>query len=157
MATNSTKNNGLRSEDDKSLSGGEVFKKFERRSMSKKSQPRIAHIMPWTALGGTEISQLRIAQALQGKHFNSIFFCLPGEHPTRKLFAEAGFKTATFEAVEPSYRRPRKFLIASFKLRKELKRFEIDLVHCSDIGAAHYTAIAGRLARLPVISHVRNP
>lgn len=125
--------------------------------MSTKTQHRIAHIMSWTALGGTEISQLRIAQALEGKHFNSIFFCLPGEHPTRKLFAEAGFKTATFEAVEPSYRHPRKFLTTSLKLREELKRLEIDLVHCSDMNAAHYTAIAGRLARLPVISHVRNP
>lgn len=121
-----------------------------------KSRYTIAHIMPWTSVAGTEQATLRIAEGVEGPQFKSVAFCLDGSTPVSEMFAAAGFETAGYRAVEPSYRRPKAFLRASFQLARELRRRQVDLVHCADVLAAHYMAVAGRLAGLPVLCHVRN-
>lgn len=119
------------------------------------SRYNIAHILPWPSIGGVEQATLRIAQGVESAQFKNIAFCLPGPVPVREMFAAAGFETSVYQAVDPSYRRPRAFLRASFELARELKRRRVDLVHCSDLLAAYYAALAGRLARVPVLCHVR--
>jgi glycosyltransferase involved in cell wall biosynthesis len=121
-----------------------------------KPRYNIAHILPWSSIGGTEHATLRIASATRGDEFEHIAFHLEGASVTREMFADAGFDTAAYRAVEPSYRRPKKFLRAAFQLSRELKRQDIDLVHCADLLAGHYASVAGKLARLPVLCHIRN-
>jgi glycosyltransferase involved in cell wall biosynthesis len=115
----------------------------------------IAHILPWSSVGGTEHAALRIAQAVKGEGFESTAFCLGGDSPVRELFAAGGFETVAYAGVEPSYRRPGGFLKSSLQLAREFKRRRVELIHCSDLLAAYYAAVAGKIAGLPVLCHVR--
>lgn len=73
------------------------------------------------------------------------------------FFRTAGFQTATFRSVGLSYRKPGPFLRASIGLARELRSQRIALVHCSDLMAGLRAAPAAKLARLPVLCHIRNP
>jgi glycosyltransferase involved in cell wall biosynthesis len=117
---------------------------------------RIAHILPWPYVGGTEHGTLRIAKAVDSSRFTNVAFCVPNADPVRSLFDNAGIPCATYEPPVPSYRSGAAFLSASFRLARELKRQRADLVHCADLYAAHHAALAARLAGLPVLSHIRN-
>lgn len=115
----------------------------------------IAHILPWPSIGGTEHATLRLAQAV-GRSYKSKIFYLGGATPVRDMFAHAGFETIAYEPTTPSYRHLKKFMHDSYALSKEFRRREIGIVHCSDILAGYYAAVAGRMANLPVLCHVRN-
>jgi glycosyltransferase involved in cell wall biosynthesis len=121
-----------------------------------KTPYHIAHVLPFPSLGGTETSTLRIAQGLRGGLFRHTAFCLPEAVLPRQLFADAGFATATFAGVQPSYWQPLPFLKEAWRLAREFRRRGICLVHCADVLGAYFTALAGRLAGLPVLCHVRN-
>lgn len=116
----------------------------------------IAHILPWTDIGGVEIATLRIAVAVDQTRFKSIAFCLPDAVALRGRFLDAGCAVATYYAVQPSYLHPSAFLRASLHLAREFRRQHVDLVHCSDLLAAYYAGVAGRIARVPVLCHIRN-
>jgi glycosyltransferase involved in cell wall biosynthesis len=116
---------------------------------------RIAHILAWPIVGGTEVSSLRIAQGLTG--YEHVAFCTPEAPVVESFFRTAGVQTATFRSVDLSYRKPGPFLRASIGLARELRRQRIALVHCSDLMAALRAAPAAKLARLPVLCHIRNP
>jgi glycosyltransferase involved in cell wall biosynthesis len=116
----------------------------------------IAHILPWPAVGGTEHATLRIARAVDRSKYSSIAFCVPDGQPVRKMFADAGFPCATYEPMNPSYRRTLAFGRRSAALAREFKRHHVDLVHCADLLAGHHAALAGRLAGVPVVCHIRN-
>jgi glycosyltransferase involved in cell wall biosynthesis len=117
---------------------------------------RIAHILPWPSAGGTELATLRLARAVEGDEFTSVAFCLPDGGPVRELFVREGIPVVSYEAAEPSYRRPRRYVRASIALARSLRRTHIDLVHFADLLAAHRGSLAGVLARVPAITHVRN-
>ncbi|MGI8655334.1 MAG: glycosyltransferase [Pyrinomonadaceae bacterium] len=123
--------------------------------MSKSRHKRIAHILPSPVIGGTEYGPLRIAQATGGDEFGHLAFHLEGAAAVREMYAAAGIETAAYKAVEPSYRRPKEFLRASLQLAREFRRRKIDLIHCADMLAAHRVGVAGKLARVPVVSHIR--
>jgi glycosyltransferase involved in cell wall biosynthesis len=116
----------------------------------------IAHVLPFLTVGGVEQATLRIVRALNGGEFHHVAFCLPEADGVRRLFGDAGIETVTYNPLEPSYRHGRHFLRASFRLSREYRRRQVDLVHCSDFLAGFGTAIAGALARLPVVCHIRN-
>ncbi len=118
---------------------------------------RIAHILAWPIVGGTEISSLRIAQGLSGSDYEHVAFCTSEAPVVESFFRTAGFEIATFRSVDLSYRRPGPFLRASIGLARELRRQRIALVHCSDLMAGLRAAPAAKLARLPVLCHIRNP
>lgn len=128
---------------------------LKRVSAMHKSRLNIAHILPWPAVGGTEHATLRVAQAVDGDFHGKIFH-LNGATELKALFAGAGFETITYEPATPSYRHAGRFLRDSYALAREFKRHEINVVHCSDVLAAYQAAVAGRMAKLPVICHVRN-
>jgi glycosyltransferase involved in cell wall biosynthesis len=121
----------------------------------QKSHYNIAHILPWTTVGGVECATLRIAQCTEGREFKNIAFHLPEGNGVKQLFAKEGFDTVDYRAVELSYRHPLPFLRASYTLARELKRKKINLVHCSDLMAASYAVFAGKLAGIPVLCHIR--
>lgn len=116
----------------------------------------IAHVLPWPSVGGTELATLRIASATGGGQFRHTAFCLKGGVPVRELFTAEGFETVDYEATEPGYRRPKSYLRASWRLAREFRRRGISLVHCADIAAGYQAALAGRLAGVPVLCHVRS-
>ena len=120
-----------------------------------KENTQIAHIMPWSSVGGTEHATLRLAQALRGRKYEHTIFCPELSGPVAAMFAHAGFEIAEYKAIEPSYRHPRNFLSASRALSKEFRRRGIDLVHCADLLAAYYAGVAGKMARLPVLCQIR--
>ena len=116
---------------------------------------RVAHILPWPEVGGTEIATVRIAKLLVCDRFEHVPYILSGENGCRRLFAGEGFETREFTAVEPSWRHPGPWWRASWALAQDMRRRGITLMHCANVLAAHYAAWAGRLAGLPVLSHVR--
>jgi len=120
-----------------------------------KSRHKIAHILPWPFIGGTEHGPLRIALATGSEEFQHMAFHLEGAYTVREMYAAAGIETAAYNTVEPSYRRPKEFLRASFQLAREFRRRKVDLIHCADMLAAHRVGVAGKLARVPVVSHIR--
>src|SRR3954466_11522220 len=117
---------------------------------------RVAHIMPWDGVGGTEQAALRIARAAVDEGFDTGFFCLGRAGVVGNFFDFAGFETATWRAAYPEFNGYRSFLHDSMQLAGEFRRRGIDLVQCADVPAGAYAAFAGRSALAPVICHVRN-
>lgn len=112
--------------------------------------------MPWPVVGGVEHATLKIATTMDPNRFSHTVFCRPDAPEVRELFRLRGIEVATFQPVEPSYRHPRAYLRATMALARELRRRKIDLVDCQEYLAAHYTALAGRLAGVPVVATIRN-
>jgi glycosyltransferase involved in cell wall biosynthesis len=117
---------------------------------------RVAHIMPWDGVGGTEHAALRIGNAVKDAGFKTTYFCLGSAPLVRDFFSSAGFDTDTWRASYPTFNGYRCFLRDSIELAKQFRRRGISLVHCGDVPAGAYAALAGRLALTPVICHVRN-
>jgi glycosyltransferase involved in cell wall biosynthesis len=124
--------------------------------LTRSSPYTVAHILPFPAVGGTEHATLRIAKAVDSARFRSVAFHLPDAAGVRQFFADAGVPCAAFEPAVPSYRGAAGYLAASWSLARELRRQRVDLVHCADLLAAHGAALAGRMAGVPVICHIRN-
>jgi glycosyltransferase involved in cell wall biosynthesis len=117
---------------------------------------RIAHILPYPSVGGTEHATLRIAKAVDPQRFSSMAFCLPDAEPVHAMVNMCNVPCVTYQPPEPSYRHAPSYLRSSVHLARQLLRHQVDLVHCADLLAAHQVALAGRLAGLPVLCHVRN-
>jgi glycosyltransferase involved in cell wall biosynthesis len=117
---------------------------------------RIAHILPWPSVGGTELATLRLARAVESSEFTSVAFCLSNGGPVRELFAQECIPVVTYEAPEPSYRHPRQYLRTSLALARALRRARIELVHFADVVGAHRGSLGAVLAALPAITHVRS-
>jgi len=117
--------------------------------------PRIAHILRWSSVGGTEIATLRLMQHLP--QFTHLAFLATEPSPAGALFAGAGIPVRTYQPAELSVRWPLPFIRSSIGLARKLRHAGANLVHCSDVVATLDAALAARLAGLPVISHVRNP
>ena len=118
-------------------------------------QYHIGHVLPFPFIGGTEQATLRIIESLNGESFTHTVFYPDAPGPVRQFFEERGIRTQSYSAVEPSYRHPRPFLKASFGLARELRRRKVDLIHCADMLAGAYASLAGKLARVPVLCHIR--
>jgi glycosyltransferase involved in cell wall biosynthesis len=117
---------------------------------------RVGHILPFPGIGGTEVAALRIMKTLEPFGFESVAICLHDFAPLRELFRAAGIPSPHWAPPQPSYRHAARFLAASRSLAAEFRRLRLDLIHCQDYGAALHTALAGRLAGVPVLCHVRN-
>ena len=112
-------------------------------------------MMRWASVGGTEIATLRLMQHLP--ELTHIAFLAEQPSPAGSLFANAAFPTRSYEPAELSLRWPLPFLRSSVRLARSLRRAQVSVVHCSDVVATLDAALGARLARLPVICHVRNP
>jgi len=58
--------------------------------------PLVAHLLPFSGVGGNEIATFRLAQAAWAEGFARIAFHLPGAGQTRDLFAAAGFPAGVY-------------------------------------------------------------
>ncbi len=126
-----------------------------------KPRYNVAHVIhSGKIIGGTETATLRIAQKTDESAFRSVVL-FPSDEPSkdgpaRQIFEEAGFETGEYAKAEPSFRRPLNYVTASRSIAREIKQRNIHLVHCSDVLAAYYASLGGRLAGVPVLCHVRN-
>ncbi len=118
--------------------------------------PTIAHILPFPHVGGTELGTLRIAEAVSDDGFEHVAFHTTEAHAVRGLFESHGFRTCAWDPVQPSYRHPTAFVRNSRKLARALRSVDADLIHCADYDAAHFAAVGGLFAGIPVLCHVRN-
>ncbi len=117
---------------------------------------RIAHFLPWQSIGGTELQTLRLAEAARELGYFNVIYVPEDGAKVRALLEGGGFEVCEYNQVQPSYSKPRAFWRNLRAIASELRRKEINIVHCADIAAAHFMSLAGRLARATVISHVRN-
>ena len=124
--------------------------------MKASNTKRVGHVLPFPGIGGTEIAALRIMQTLEPFGFESVAICLQDFAPLLALLRAAGISTLHWVPPVPSYRHAARFLAASRLLAGEFRRLRLDLIHCQDYGAAYQTALAGRLAGVPVLCHVRS-
>jgi glycosyltransferase involved in cell wall biosynthesis len=117
---------------------------------------RVLHVLPFPGLGGVEVATRRVADAVRPFGVESTALLLkPVEQLTRYL-EDAGIPCLTdARRPEPSLvREAAPFLRDSRALARVCAGY--DIVHCSDVAAAYYAAVAGRLAGAAVICHVRN-
>ncbi len=117
----------------------------------------VAHVLPFSSIGGTEQATVRVAQAVSDSGYRSIMFYRSDSPVVQQFFQSHGFETVAYEPVEPSIRRPGPFLRAGKDFASNLHRHHVDLVHCADFSAAYYTAIPARyMAHIAVLCHIRN-
>ena len=116
---------------------------------------RVGQVLPWPSIGGVERASVRIAEAIEPLGFESVAFCAGERTAVFEEFTTHGVEAVGYAPAEVSYRHPGTFLRSSLALAREFRRRRIDIVHCSDLLAAYHAGLAGRLARVPVICHVR--
>jgi glycosyltransferase involved in cell wall biosynthesis len=114
-----------------------------------RSPARIAFIMPWPEIGGVERATQTLILLLRTKGYESIAYCTSDAHVLRAELRASGIETALYQPRLPSYRHPGPWLAESWRLAREFRRRGADLL------GALYAGLAGRIARLPVICHVR--
>ena len=123
----------------------------------KKTAPiLVAHILPYPTIGGTEQATLRIMRAVEPHGVDGIAVFLYDSDDLRRFFGDANRRVMAWPAPEPSLRRGKSFYAESRALADEFQRLGVALVHCADYPASYLVALAGRLAGVPVLCHVRN-
>lgn len=112
--------------------------------------------MPYPGIGGTEIATRRIADAARSYGVHSTALLLQPSADQIDYFEAAGITCLKAEPrPEPSVlREAPRFFRESWRTAKICSDF--DIIHCADAAAAYHVAAAGRLARRPVLCHVRN-
>ena len=129
-----------------------------RRVSEAQRAPRtVAHFMPWAGIGGTEHATLRIAHAVRDRGFHSVAFCRDDAPDVHEFFRAADVPTVPYHLTELSLRAPLAFARNTRSIARDLARLHVDLLHCADVDAGIEAGLAGRLARIPVLCHVRNP
>lgn len=123
--------------------------------MSNKSK-HIIHLMPYQAVGGTETAALRIASITREFGYKNTFLCLAGCEPVSSFFRDQHFDVVEFPEIEPSFRHISNYWRESKKLAKIFKDLDVDLIHAQDYSAACTCSLAAKMARIKLVSHVRN-
>ncbi|HQZ95862.1 MAG TPA: glycosyltransferase family 4 protein [Pyrinomonadaceae bacterium] len=118
-------------------------------------QPTIAHILPWKAIGGTELATLRMARVTREAGFRNVFFVLRDCDEVAELFRAENFEVCEFTEIEPSIRHFVNYKAESSKLARQFREVKADLIHCADLRGSFYATLAAFLSRIPIVSHVR--
>src|SRR5688572_14844512 len=131
--------------------------------MSDQSQPfnsikkvRVAHVLPWPTVGGTELATSRITRSVAADKFEHVAFHIPEAGPIAELFNTDGIDTVEYVPPVHSFRHFFPYYQQSRALARKFLKNRVDLVHCSDMLAGYYAGLAGRLAGLTVLCHVRS-
>jgi glycosyltransferase involved in cell wall biosynthesis len=119
------------------------------------SSLHVLHVLPFPGVGGTEIATRRMADAVQPFGVRSSVILLRPTDALTSYLEDAGIPVvAAIPRPEPSIRHALRFLRESRSWAGATRG--VDLIHCADVSAAYHVAVAGRLAGLPVLTHVRN-
>lgn len=114
----------------------------------------VAHIMPWSGMGGVEIATLRLVESTR-EQFRHIAFCLPDADALRTAFEEMGIETETYTPPVPSVRHAARFYKESRTVARQIRSVEADIVHFSDERAANHNSLAAWLAGVRMVCHLR--
>lgn len=116
---------------------------------------KVLHVLPFPGVGGTEIATRRVIDGVRNFGVDSRALLLRPTDEQIDYFHNAGIPcTVLHPPPEPSFRHGATFLAESAQLAKVC--VDVDLLHCADVPAAFRVGVAGRLAGIPVLSHVRN-
>ena len=109
---------------------------------------RIAHLLLGGEVRGGELVALALARAARARG-DEVIFLAPSRGPFDAVAAEEGFRVARAD-VSRTFR-----VRGAMALRRLLRRERIDVLHTHTAIAANVLSrIAGRLAGVPVVSHV---
>jgi glycosyltransferase involved in cell wall biosynthesis len=114
----------------------------------------VAHLMPWSGIGGVEIATLRLAKATKDR-FHHVAFCLPDAVALKESFEQLGIETVPYNAPTPSLRHFGNYYKESAVVARQLREAGAQIVHFSDEKAAHHNSLAALLARCKTICHLR--
>lgn len=119
---------------------------------------RIAYVLPWPGIGGAEVATWRVAHVIEESgDFRSVAFCHgDGQTEVARMFDEHAMPVVSYTAGQYSYRHPMPFVRGVFSMARALRRQKIDLVHCADLMGAYHAGTAAKLARVPVVCHIRS-
>lgn len=115
----------------------------------------IAHVLPYQAVGGTEIGTLRLLQVARELGYRNLVYCRPDADSTADLFARAGYPVQRFTPSYPGRLHWPHWLAHGLRWAFALRRQGVQLVHSADLAAASQVALAARLAGLPHLAHIR--
>lgn len=121
-----------------------------------KKAAHIAHILPYTAIGGTEHATMRIAKIAREAGFRNTMFVLPNCPELADFFRQENFEVFEYPEIEPSFRHSRRYFAESRILARRFSETKPDLLHCSDFGGAMRVSLAALLSSRMLVSHVRN-
>lgn len=117
---------------------------------------KVLHVLPFPGVGGTEVATRRVAEAVRASGIESHALLLQDSAELRAYLDEADIPHQVARPrPEPSLARELgRFVQEARGLARVIAGF--DILHCADVSAAYHVAVAGRLARRPVLCHVRN-
>jgi glycosyltransferase involved in cell wall biosynthesis len=119
-------------------------------------RPVIAYLLPWPGFGGGEVATLRLAGAVAARdRFEPFAFCRP-ETAVEAQFRAASIPTVAYDPLTFSYRHGAPYVRGAWRLARELRRRQVDLVHASDLMGVYQAALAARLAGIPLVTHIRS-
>ena len=118
----------------------------QRRCLEKVHALNVLHVLPFSGIGGTEVATRRVAEAVRPFGVQSSALLLRPAADLKGYFEEGGIACLDgLQRPEPSLlRNALSFLSSSRALARTFRAF--DIIHCADIQAAYYVAVAGRLA-----------
>jgi len=114
----------------------------------------VAHIMPWSGIGGVEVATLRMTDASRD-HFRHVAFCLHDAIALRNSFEKAGIETIAYSPPEPSLRHVGRYFKESLIVARQIRQAKADIVHFADEKAAYHNSLAAFLARSRTVCHIR--
>ena len=116
---------------------------------------RIAHILPFPEIGGTEIGQVNVMLASRRLGVDAFALVPEGGGAVAGYVQAAGFEAFPYAVPQPSFRHGARFWRESGKLAAFLHEQKATAMHCANVLGAYHCALAGRRAGIPVIGHVR--
>lgn len=114
----------------------------------------VAHIMPWSGMGGVEVATLRMVEATR-EQFRNVAFCLSDANALRDSFTKMGIETVVYAPPEPSLRHGARFYSESRAVARLLRAADVDIVHFADLKAAYHNSLAAFLAGSRTVCHLR--
>jgi glycosyltransferase involved in cell wall biosynthesis len=94
-------------------------------------------------------------KAVEPAGFEALAVLLGDTEELRRFFGQENVPVMGWSPAEPSIRHARTYLASARALASEFRRRDVRLVHCSACLAGWYAGLAGRLAGLPVLCHIR--
>lgn len=116
----------------------------------------VLHILPWPGVGGTEAATLRIAEAAAQAGFTSVMACCVRATEVAAFFRDRGFDVVHFDTHDFLRHGKRGWLRGTADLVRCIGRSRASIVHCADLRAAEFAAVACTVKRRPMIVHIRN-
>lgn len=109
---------------------------------------RVAFCIDNMRVGGTELNAVRTAERLDRAHFAVTLFCLDAEGPLLARYGAAGIEVVAMP-IASLY--GSSALRQGLRLRRELRRRRIDVVHAHDLYSNVFVAPWAWLAGVPVV------